>query len=244
MRRFSTRPFRSMTGSRSEFGRGRGEVRASKSLMEDEAELSDWVSELRDDSFRGRQSSEDELDGDRGRRIRGRDRDRGSRDSYSVKRRRGDSDSNPQRTRNPIGSRSRDSQINRRFDSRRDDDNGEVFSRRRRPGFEEGRLSSNSSMGNRGGRDMEFGYDRNQSKGLMKDGKDSRKQVRFMDEDNDKADEGNKFGIGDLLSEEDSDIDEEEEDKDNDNVLLKEVSAKSSAGATTGKSESYLSETR
>ncbi|PON76561.1 DEAD-box ATP-dependent RNA helicase [Trema orientale] len=265
LRRFSTRPFRSgRTGSGSEFGRGRGrEVGASKSLIEDEAELSDWVSDLRDDSFRGRQSSEDESDGERGRRIRGRDRDRGrgGGDSFSVKRRRGESDSddfndsNRRRTRTPIGSRSKDSQMNRRFDTRRGADNGEVFSRGRRPAFEEGKFSSNS--GKRGRGEVAFGYNRNQgSNGLKKDGKDSRTQVRLVDEDEDEDedDEANKFGIGDLLSEEDSDIDEEE-DKDNGSLLRKGSSgsllgsekgviAKGSAAASTGKSESYLSETR
>lgn len=256
LRTLSTRPFRSRTGSGSEFGRQRGEVRAtSKSLIEDEAELSDWVTELRDDdSFRGRNTSEDELDGDRGgRRSRVRDGD----SSYSVKRRRrGESDSddfndsNRGKTRTPIGSRSRDSQVNRRFDSRGDGQNGEVFARKRRPGLQEGKLSSNSSVGKRGGRDMEFGSNRNEgSKGFKKDGRDSRKQVPLLDN---KEDEGTKFGIRDLLSEEDSDIDDdkEEEGEGNDNVMRKERSsysfanAKGSAAASTGKSESYLSETR
>ncbi|KAJ4837297.1 hypothetical protein Tsubulata_026372 [Turnera subulata] len=83
-RRFSTRSFRAKppgSGSRYRGGEG-GEVRASKSLIEDEAELSDWVGDLRSNSFRGRVSSEDESDsgGARGGRFsddrgRGRGRD-------------------------------------------------------------------------------------------------------------------------------------------------------------------------
>ncbi|KAF9669066.1 hypothetical protein SADUNF_Sadunf14G0069100 [Salix dunnii] len=102
---FSTRSFRpGPTGSRPEFSRRtgskpeRGEVRTSKSLVEDEAEISDWVSDLRTSSFRGRFISEDESDSDMGRRYgskRGpaRDRDSGSnrgggREGFSTKRRR------------------------------------------------------------------------------------------------------------------------------------------------------------
>ncbi|KAJ8900557.1 hypothetical protein K2173_025334 [Erythroxylum novogranatense] len=65
VRRFSTRSFRPRPGSTSEFGRRGSEMnegRASKSLVEDEAELSDWVSGLNNKSFRGRLGSEDESD--------------------------------------------------------------------------------------------------------------------------------------------------------------------------------------
>ncbi|KAG2300766.1 hypothetical protein Bca52824_037238 [Brassica carinata] len=67
---FSTRP---------EFGR-RGEIRASKSLIEDEAELSDWVSDLRTSSVRGKfTSDEDEAVQERVRRNVERDDGRGPR---------------------------------------------------------------------------------------------------------------------------------------------------------------------
>ncbi|CAK7348733.1 unnamed protein product [Dovyalis caffra] len=106
---FSTHSFRpGPTGSRPEFsrtgaGRERGEVRASKSLIEDEAELSDWVSDLRTNSFGARVTNEGESDSDMGRRYKSkrvpvRDGDIGSnrsggREGFSVKRRReGDSD--------------------------------------------------------------------------------------------------------------------------------------------------------
>ncbi|XP_062091425.1 DEAD-box ATP-dependent RNA helicase 31-like [Humulus lupulus] len=273
MRKFSTRPFRSRTtASGSEYGRGRGEVRASKSLVEDEAELSDWVSELKEDSFRGRLNSEDESDGsnrgrrgrsgdigsrgemgggDRGRRDR--NRDIGSRDSFSVKKRRGESDSDDAndssrgRTRTPIGSRSRDSQMNKRFDTRGGGVSDEAFPRKRSSAFQEGKVSSNSFAGKRGGRDTEFGYNRNEgNKGLRNDGKGLRKQVLLMEEDKDEDDEGKRLGIGALLSEEDSEIDEDDEDEQSSGPLIglnKEVSAKGSAASSTGKSDSYLSET-
>lgn len=68
-------------------------VRASsknKSLIEDEAELSDWVSELRSDSFR-KTKLYSESDGDSGDRVRVRDDNRGG--FSSVKRQRRDTDS-------------------------------------------------------------------------------------------------------------------------------------------------------
>ena len=49
---------------------------SSKSLIEDEAELSDWVSDLRTDSFRGQLTSEDEASDVN--RVRNRTRDRDS----------------------------------------------------------------------------------------------------------------------------------------------------------------------
>lgn len=91
LRRFSTRPFRNKSGSSSGSIRSssRGEFRASKSLIEDEAELSDWVGDLKKDSARGRISSDDEgLDKDkgfRGPRSREWERNKGQ---DSVKRRR------------------------------------------------------------------------------------------------------------------------------------------------------------
>ncbi|GMH22549.1 hypothetical protein Nepgr_024392 [Nepenthes gracilis] len=50
-RAFSTGPFRSKPDSGSKYHRGVGELRTSKSLIEDEAELSDWVDELRTGSY-------------------------------------------------------------------------------------------------------------------------------------------------------------------------------------------------
>ncbi|XVF22390.1 hypothetical protein REPUB_Repub12eG0168300 [Reevesia pubescens] len=148
MRSLSTRPFRPRSGASFELTRkNRGDVRASKSLIEDEAELSDWVGELRTDSFRGRLTSEDEeLDADRARnRVRSRDRER---DSGPVKRRR-ESEFDNFRESNRKGTRgshsgdsfSRNSRFSKPFNSElKDEDNnddgeeGELYSRRRNSG--------------------------------------------------------------------------------------------------------------
>ncbi|PSS24217.1 DEAD-box ATP-dependent RNA helicase [Actinidia chinensis var. chinensis] len=109
-----TRLFSTRLGSQSE-------VRASKSLIEDEAELSDWVSGLRSDSFRTRLYSSDDdkagnenRDGDRrrvnnerGRFSPGKRRRDSDSDSYSSMSRQRDSDS--------FGSFSRNSRGKSRF---------------------------------------------------------------------------------------------------------------------------------
>ncbi|XP_077227361.1 DEAD-box ATP-dependent RNA helicase 31-like [Tasmannia lanceolata] len=103
IRRFSSRPMRSRngrTGRNPEFSRGRGPERGEfqigsfggrggqgKSLIEDEAELSDWVSDLKTDALRvGLSSESDDMDDDRTRdRGRGGGRGRGTgrdRDSF------------------------------------------------------------------------------------------------------------------------------------------------------------------
>ncbi|GMN42934.1 hypothetical protein TIFTF001_012133 [Ficus carica] len=238
--RGGVQPFR----SRSEFSRGGdgGEVRASKSLIEDEAELSDSVSELRSDSFRGSGESEGKRGG--GRSGAGRVRVRDS-DSAKRRRRRESNDSeefddpNRPRLRTLAGSFPRNSQINRRSDTRNDD--GEDFSCRRRSS------GVNSSIGKRGGRDMDSGYNRNRGgKGSAKDRKDSRKPFGLaVGEDDDKDREAKKIGIVD------SDTDDEEGDKDFGNVLQKAkggslfgLEKEVNENTSTGKSESYLSETR
>lgn len=255
IRRFSSRPFR----SRTEFSRGggggeRGEVRGAKSLIEDEAELSDWVSELKSDSLRGGGES----DGERGGRARARVRDRG-RDLNSTKRRRRESSDSEEfedsSRRAPAKSFSRNSTISRQFDAGNDDrrrgggGGGDFSSRRKSSRFQEGKLGMSSSIGRRSGMDMESGYDRNRG------GKDSRRRFGFVDEEDDDDEEDrkeNKFGIVDLLSEEESDIDEEEDE----NVLQKEnaksssfgldkqVNEKGPAKSSVGKSEYYLSDAR
>lgn len=123
-RAFSTRAFRGpRTGSGSELPRGyeRRAGGASKSLIEDEAELSDWVSELRSDSPRGR---EDELEGRRGRvRERGTDRE-----SYPIKKSRRESDSGDfgesrrRDFRSPNQSFTRNGGISKRFDNKSEGD--------------------------------------------------------------------------------------------------------------------------
>ncbi|XP_015888691.1 DEAD-box ATP-dependent RNA helicase 31 [Ziziphus jujuba] len=260
VRRFSARSFRARTGSGSEFkrGRDRGEARVSKSLIEDEAELSDWVGELRSDSFRGRLTSDDESEGDRD--YKSRNRGRG-RESYSTKRRRRESDSdefselNRQRAQAPIGSFSKDSRMNRRFDS----DDEDFSSQRRSHGSrgENMNLKANSSSGKRSGKNVEMGlgYNRNRdSRNLREGGKDSRKGLRFMDDEDEEGVEGSKFGIKDLISEEDSDS-FEDTDNDEDGTVAKktatslfgldeEVGTKDSQRSSPNKSDSYLSYTR
>ncbi|BAB10010.1 RNA helicase-like protein [Arabidopsis thaliana] len=76
---FSTRPERSQPEFARRSGAG-GEIRASKSLIEDEAELSDWVSDLRTSSLRGKfTSDEDNADPEVVRRNVDRDTSRGPR---------------------------------------------------------------------------------------------------------------------------------------------------------------------
>lgn len=144
VRRFSTRQFRPRTesGAAVRTSREKGEVRASKSLIDDEAELSDWVSELRTDSFRGQLTSDDEAsNADRSRgRTWGSDREKG-RESFPVKRRR-ENDSGEFRgsTRKPIDSFSRNSTVSR-FD--REDDG---LSRRKSHVSRGGKVSSSGEF--------------------------------------------------------------------------------------------------
>ncbi|XWS46206.1 hypothetical protein CRYUN_Cryun14cG0044800 [Craigia yunnanensis] len=134
-RSLSTRPFRSRPGASSEFTpRNRGDIHASKSLIEDEAELSDWVGELKTDSFRGRLTSEDEvLDADRARnRVRSSDRERNRGSAKRIRESETDNfrESNRKGTRGHSGDLfSRNSRFSKRFDSelkdKDNDDDGE-----------------------------------------------------------------------------------------------------------------------
>ncbi|KAE7999372.1 hypothetical protein FH972_003811 [Carpinus fangiana] len=155
VRRLSTRPLRTGSGSGFRAGREGREGRAPKSLVEDEADLSDWVGELRTDSFRGKLTSDDEAS--EANRVRSRTGVRGGergRDSFTMKRRReGDSgefhESTRSRTRNQ-DSFSKISPTVRRFDH---DEEG--ISRRRNNGSRGGYVNANGNswMGKRGGRD-------------------------------------------------------------------------------------------
>lgn len=85
LRKLSTRPFRPAASS--EFGRRgsrAGEIRGSKSLIDDEAELSDWVSDLRTDSFHSNKRFSKDDDVSDFRKGSGRE----NKGSYSMKRRR------------------------------------------------------------------------------------------------------------------------------------------------------------
>jgi hypothetical protein len=140
------------TGSDAEFG-SRREARAPKSLVEDEADLSDWVGALRTDSFRGKLTSDDEAS--EANRVRSRTGGRGGekgRDSFPMKRRReGDSGEFRDSTRNHKDSFSKNSPTVRRFDNEE-----EGLSRRRNNGSRGGYVNANvnSWTGKRGGRGM------------------------------------------------------------------------------------------
>ncbi|GAB2291097.1 hypothetical protein Dimus_025352 [Dionaea muscipula] len=86
---FSTRPFRPKPGSSPRYPRS-PEIRASKSLIDDEAELSDWVTELRTGSHLAGSVTEDEKEVGKGN-VKKRGRDFGSvgRDEKGMKRGRG-----------------------------------------------------------------------------------------------------------------------------------------------------------
>lgn len=168
---------------------------SSKSLIEDEAELSDWVSDLRTDSFRGQLTSEDEASDVNRVRNRTRDRDsKGGRESNSMMNKR-------RRSKESFDESNRNSRVSRRFGSALEDNEGEGegVSWRANGGFRSG-----NEMGRKGGREMDKGYERNRnlmgrrevdkgyvrdrnvnrgSDGLRKGVKDSIKQLRWMDDD-------------------------------------------------------------
>ncbi|GKU87945.1 hypothetical protein SLEP1_g2272 [Rubroshorea leprosula] len=263
VRRLSTRPFQHRSGSG--FGRSnnRGDVRASKSLIEDEAELSDWVSDLRTDSFRGRLTSEDEdRDADRARnRARSRDRE-GNRGRGSVKRRRESEwdefgESRGRRNRgDSFNSFSRTSRIGKRFDSEQEDDDDddveELYSRKKGLRTKRENGNANPWKGKRNDLNLDSRNPRKVGKGL-------RREAKFPEDEEDGGDfeEERRVmgGLGELLSEESSDVEDDEDDEDDEDgvfrknpssafELEKDNSENSGRRSSPGKSDSYLSETR
>ncbi|TYI00082.1 hypothetical protein ES332_A11G109500v1 [Gossypium tomentosum] len=263
-RSLSTRPSRPRSRASSEFTpKIRGDVRVSKSLIEDEAELSDWVGELRTDSFRGRLTSEDEeLDADRQRnRVRSSDR---KRNGVSVKWRRESEfdnfrESSKRETRGNFGdSISRKSRFSKRFDSELEDEDSdddgeeddESYSSRKSRGVKREKTKMDSRRGKRNERGLgsrNAGSGRRMGLG--------RKSNFHEEEDTDASEEekGREMkGLENFLSEEDSDINAAAED---DYIILRKK-ASSALGlekdadqtvtprSSQGKSESYLSETR
>ncbi|KDP28500.1 hypothetical protein JCGZ_14271 [Jatropha curcas] len=260
VRRFSTRPFRPRHGSGSQFRRGerdRGDVGASKSLIEDEAELSDWVSELSTSSFRGRVTDgESDSDISRDRVSSGRDRDRGQgrnreigrergrdRDGFSTKRRRNDiSDEFGQpdrrRPRGQADSFSRNSRVSKRYDIDR-----EKFT------FQRKKVSNTGIMnGTRGDGGVNSGFRRDvkglrEQRGFCVDEEDDR------DIDDNNGDERKELmgRLQDLADEEESD-DLDEDDHDNDILKINESSSFGLDGkdrpSSPGNFNSYLSESR
>ncbi|KAL0560345.1 hypothetical protein IC582_000746 [Cucumis melo] len=272
---FSSRPSQTFQGVRRSSAVGRSSERggfgASKSLVEDEAELSDWVSDLKTSSFRGRITSDEDSDEDR-RRGRGKDRDRdrdGDRESPSLKRGRGrqsyelresserrrprgpSTESYPKSSRNV-------SRFKREYEDEREDfrsrSSGRVFVRE----------NVGSSIGR--GRGTRETNSRNQQipgrESLERGRRDSKYRARFTgeseseeDEDEEEEDDGKrrrtKTGVRDFLGDEDS-ADDEDEEKDflfgkSTNTLFpsgEKVSEMDRPRKSPGGSDSYLSETR
>ncbi|XP_058095976.1 DEAD-box ATP-dependent RNA helicase 31-like [Magnolia sinica] len=193
IRRFSSRPIRSRSSSsrdrqNPEFFRGRGPQKGGfqlgsfggragqgKSLIEDEAELSDWVSDLKTDSIRLSSDSDDSdrdmgRDRDSSRNLRGMGRDR---PPSSKRRRESDSDAFPvgggrASSRGSIGSRnSRGSVSKRRFDSNSEVEEDDFSPRQQR---EYGSRDGFSSLAKRGGRVSGLSNGRGQEGGNLERG--------------------------------------------------------------------------
>ncbi|XP_023004945.1 DEAD-box ATP-dependent RNA helicase 31-like [Cucurbita maxima] len=270
---FSSRSSQSFNGvRRSAAARGseRRRFGESKSLAEDESELSDWVSDLKPSSFRGRITSDEDSEDDRRRgRGRGRDRDwerespplkRGrDRPSYELR------ESSERRSpRGPSMESYPRSSRNVRRPNRENEDEREDF-RSRSNGRVFRREDVDSSRG-RGRSTREINSKNPRIPGresLGRGGRDSTKQVRFVgkgeseeeeEDDDDDDDEGQiiKSGVRDFLSDEDSASDDDEDE--DDSLLRKSTSALFPSGANVsdmdqprkspGSSGSYLSETR
>uniref|UniRef100_A0A6M2EQW8 ATP-dependent RNA helicase n=1 Tax=Populus davidiana TaxID=266767 RepID=A0A6M2EQW8_9ROSI len=235
----STRSFRpGPNRSRPEFSRltgggvERGESRPSKSLIEDEAELSDWVSDLRTNSIRGQVTSEDEPDSDMGRRSR----------SKSGRARETDSGGNK-------GGGAGGFSMKRRRVS-----NSNEFSEptRRRT---ESRFGSPTTNRGTVGLPKERRGRRERDLGVKRDGKGLRGKRGFIDDDVVDNGEDERKGLmqnlGGLITEEESDGDD---DGGNDNGFF-EKKALSSIGlendlevkdrpSLSANSDSFMSETR
>ncbi|KAK4266984.1 hypothetical protein QN277_023834 [Acacia crassicarpa] len=247
VRRFSTRSFPGRAGPRSEINRGNRDkerVMVSKSLMEDEAELSDWIDDLKTNSYRGRLTSEeDDSDREMGRnggRIRASGSMKGGRESGSNR----FGESTRRKTRDSFESFSRNSRRSPRFEDN-DDKEGNEFRSPRGGRVSEGR-NEKSLLGKRSGEEFRRGR------------RDGRRQLNSMSDDDAEEDEqgAKKFigRFGDLISEQDSD-DEDTADEYGDDDLLKktldsrlgremELKKSSPTRGSPERSDSYLSETK
>ena len=166
LRGLSTRSSRPRPSSTSGF---KGEVQASKSLIEDEAELSDWVSGLKDESFHNC-FNDGESEGERGSGRTGGDsmkrrREIGSDEFGGFNRRRGpnsaESFSRSSRQNGP------NSVARRRYESESDirDDGDALHSRKQ---FRSSR-TGNPPMAKKSGRDLDLGYRRDFGSGNRRD---------------------------------------------------------------------------
>ncbi|KAL1196332.1 DEAD-box ATP-dependent RNA helicase 26 [Cardamine amara subsp. amara] len=233
---FSTRPERT------------GPIRASKSLIEDEAELSDWVSDLRTSSMRGKfTSDEDNSVPEVVRRNVDRNDNRGPRRGTG---REGVSDRFGGSKRGMEGEVDRFGGSNRR---RTSNEPADSFRNKRlggREGVRNGRVqgkSSESSLRGRNERNVDSGFTRERG---LENNRGLGKQTRGLrQEEEESSDEDEKRvvlgSIDDLLSEDSSD----EDDLDDEPLIKKAASAKA---VETDKprsehvktSDSYLSKTR
>ncbi|XP_008789556.2 DEAD-box ATP-dependent RNA helicase 31-like [Phoenix dactylifera] len=264
---FSSRPassrFRAGAGARDH---RRGDFRAEsaasqgKSLIEDEAELSDWVDDLKTDSFRlGRSSDSEDSYHDRSRsgkrnnadgdRVRERGRNSlSSRRNPASSRRQWDSDFSAFSNRGKSRSSS-DSFSKRRFDSDlevdEDEDEEEVVlsSRQRRERGSQGTMSS--TLARRGGRDLDSRYKRGQG---------VRSSVLELSEEEEEDDDDDDGDDTDDMSNFEDDFFGDKQDKKEGSVKdafrisgspeLAEGDAESLPKRSVGEHDSYLSQTR
>lgn len=256
MRALSSHPYRERIGSRPSENRSRdsGDRRVSKSLIDDEEELSSWVSDLRSDSFSGR-SKTDNDDSDGGR---GSGRGQGRR---SEMQKRSGSEFGERTQRSSGRSQSRDSSYrgagrfgreaeNEKVRSRvRPTSEGKFFDQKDRFGERSSRGRPSSSTRDDGRRGSEARSTRSslQSTRLSPKKEGFTPKKLFEEEDQEDDYEEQRESLTDLISDE-----SEGEDSDGDDGFMKK-SVKSLFGdehtenvqrTTIVKSDSYLSDTR
>nr|XP_010925739.1 LOW QUALITY PROTEIN: DEAD-box ATP-dependent RNA helicase 31-like [Elaeis guineensis] len=244
---------------RDEFRAGSA-ARQGKSLIEDEAELSDWIDDLKTDSFRlGLSSDSEDSDRDRSRRSKRRNTDRDrvrerGRNFLSTTRNpassrsQWDSDSDDFSASSKRG-KSRNSSASlskKRFDSDlevdEDEDEEEVVlsSRQRRERRSQGRVSS--TLATRGGRDLDSRYKRGQ--GVRSS------VLEFSEEEEDDEDEDDDDDIDDLSDDFFGDKKDKKEGSVRDVFRISgssestEGDAESLPRRSVGEHDSYLSQTR
>lgn len=256
---FSTRPERSQPEFARRSGAG-GEIRASKSLIEDEAELSDWVSDLRTSSLRGKfTSDEDNADPEVVRRNVDRDTSRGPRrgregqsDRFGGAKRgkEGEMDRFGSPNRRRTSGEPADSFGNKRLGDREGSRNGRVQGKSSESSFRgrsDRNVDSGSSFRGRNDRNVESGFRREPG---SENNRGLGKQTRglSLEEEDSSDDDENRVGLGnidDLPSEDSSD-----EDDENDEPLIKKAASAKAVqtdkptGEHVKTSDSYLSKTR
>lgn len=245
VRLLSAQPYRERNWSRSDGRRSARDVgairdrgrAAPRSLIEDEAELSDWVSDLRTGSFRGKWTSEDD-DSDR---ERGSGRGRGI---FSETKRRRESDSDEfgesarQRTRSTPGRLygRESSRASRQLGS----EDGEGLPPRRKSGDKSVRGEMKSKVGSRASA-REF---------VQRNSKPFRRNRGMLDhfkaqEESEDDYEEERRHLTDLMSEDESEVDDSDEDEFMKRSNGSQFGAvEKVARVSPGKSDSYLSETR